>query len=87
MLRREGVTLPVLAGVAGAVQRTRLITLATKIGVGTSLRFLSRRGPLARRLLSGERYSPDTLITELTAQPVIDGIHLYSFNCFEALPS
>jgi len=86
-LRREGVTLPVLAGVAGAVQRTRLIALATKIGVGTSLRFVSRTGPLARRLLGGERYSPGTLIDELTAQPVIDGIHLYSFNCFEALPS
>ena len=86
MLRREGVTLPVLAGIAGPVQRTRLITLATKIGVGTSLRFLSRKGPLARRLLSGEHYSPGTLINQLTAQPVIDGIHLYSFNCFEALP-
>jgi methylenetetrahydrofolate reductase (NADPH) len=87
MLRREGVTLPVLAGVAGAVQRTRLIALATKIGVGTSLRFVSRTGPLARRLLSGERYSPGSLIDELTAQHVTDGIHLYSFNCFAPLPA
>ena len=86
MLRREGVMLPVLAGVAGSVQRTRLIALATKIGVGTSLRFLSGKRPLARRLLSGERYSPGTLINELTAQPVVDGIHLYSFNCFDELP-
>ena len=87
MLRREGVNVPVLAGVAGAVPRTRLIALATKIGVGTSLRFLSRKRPLARRLLSGERYSPGTLsINELTAQPVVDGIHLYSFNCFDELP-
>jgi methylenetetrahydrofolate reductase (NADPH) len=81
LLRREGVELPVWAGVAGAVPRTKLVSLATKIGVGTSLRFLSRKGPLARRLLSGDKYSPQSLVAELSAaQPALAGIHLYSFN-------
>jgi methylenetetrahydrofolate reductase (NADPH) len=86
LLRREGVNLPVHAGVAGAVPKTKLISLATRIGVGTSLKFLSRKGPLARRLLLGEKYAPDSLIQELAARPGIDGIQLYSFNSLEALP-
>lgn len=81
LLRREGVELPIWAGVAGAVPRTKLVSLATKIGVGPSLRFVSRRGPLARRLLVGDKYSPQTLVSELSAaQPALAGIHLYTFN-------
>ncbi|WP_416417649.1 methylenetetrahydrofolate reductase [Paenarthrobacter aromaticivorans] len=87
MLRREGVVLPVWAGVAGAVPKAKLVSLATKIGVGSSLKFLSRKGPLARRLLIGERYTPDTLIQELSARSGIEGIQLYSFNSLDALPT
>ena len=81
LLRREGVELPVWAGVAGAVPRTRLVALGTQIGVGASLKFLSRKGPLARRLLSGERYQPATMISELAGhQDLVAGIHYYTFN-------
>jgi methylenetetrahydrofolate reductase (NADPH) len=86
LLRREGVDLPVWAGVAGSVPRTKLVALATKIGVGSSLKFLSRKGPLARKLLSGDRYSPDPLVAALENQPGIAGIHLYSFNNLDAVP-
>jgi methylenetetrahydrofolate reductase (NADPH) len=86
ILRREGVRLPVWAGVAGSVPRTKLVTLATQIGVGSSLKFLTRKGPLARKLLSGDRYSPHTLMAGLESQPGIAGIHLYSFNNLHAVP-
>jgi methylenetetrahydrofolate reductase (NADPH) len=87
LLRREGVDLPVWAGVAGSVPRTKLVALGTQIGVGSSLKFLSRKGPLARKLLSGDRYSPDSLIAGLESGPAgTAGIHLYSFNSLEALP-
>lgn len=87
LLRREGVRLPVWAGVAGSVPRAKLVALATQIGVGSSLKFLSRKGPLARKLLSGDRYSPDSLITGLEAQTGnIAGIHLYSFNSLASAP-
>lgn len=81
LLRREGVGLPVWAGVAGAVPRTRLLALATQIGVGTSLKFLSNKGTLARKLLGGDKYSPESLVSELMTHPdSVAGIHLYSFN-------
>ncbi len=47
--------------------------LATQIGVGSSLKFLSRKGPLARKLLSGDRYSPNALVAGLESQPGIAG--------------
>lgn len=86
LLNRVGVHLPVWVGVAGAVPRTRLLALAAQIGVGSSLKFLSRKGPLARKLLSGDRYSPQGLISELEARPAssIAGIHLYSFNSLDS---
>jgi methylenetetrahydrofolate reductase (NADPH) len=88
LLRREGVQLPVWAGVAGNVPRTKLVSLATQIGVGSSLKFLSRKGPLARKLLSGDRYSPQNLVDGLGSQPgKIAGIHLYSFNNLDAVPN
>ncbi|ABM07937.1 hypothetical protein AAur_4001 [Paenarthrobacter aurescens TC1] len=79
--------LPVTAGAAGAVPKAKLNSLAIKIGVGSSLKFLSKKGPLARRLLAGERYSRDALMHELAERPGIDGIQLYSFNSLESLPA
>ncbi|PYI69474.1 methylenetetrahydrofolate reductase [Arthrobacter livingstonensis] len=80
-LRSEGVLLPIWAGVAGAVPRTKLVLLATKIGVGSSLRFISGKGALGRNLLGGGRYRPEQLTAELEASPAPpSGIHLYSFN-------
>ncbi|WP_461187897.1 methylenetetrahydrofolate reductase [Arthrobacter sp. Z4-13] len=88
LLRREGLALPVWAGVAGSVPRTKLVALSAQIGVGSSLKFLSRKGPLARKLLSGDRYSPDSLIAGLESQPGnLAGIHLYSFNSLESVPA
>ncbi|MET3707812.1 methylenetetrahydrofolate reductase (NADPH) [Arthrobacter sp. UYEF6] len=87
LLRREGVNLPVWAGVAGSVPRSKLLALATQIGVGSSLKFLSSKGTLARKLLSGDRYSPHTLVAGLESQPGIAGIHLYSFNNLDAVPN
>lgn len=87
LLRCEGVNLPVWVGVAGPVPHDKLVSLATKIGVGTSLRFLSRNGPLARRLLTGGIYASDALITDLTEAPdVVTGIHFYTFNNLDDVP-
>lgn len=85
-LREAGIDLPVWVGVAGAVPRTKLISLATKIGVGSSLRFISGKGCLGLRLLGGSRYSPDALVAGMAALPAPPaGIHFYSFNSLDSL--
>ncbi|WFR84676.1 methylenetetrahydrofolate reductase [Arthrobacter sp. Y-9] len=86
-LRREGVDLPVRAGVAGAVPTARLLTLAAKIGVGSSLRFLSGKASLARNLLPSSRYAPGEMIARLGRTPDIDSVQLYTFNSLDALPA
>lgn len=84
VLRHEGIALPVWAGIAGPVSRIRLLRLATKIGVGNSLKFISGKGSLGKNLLGG-RYQPGELITDLASHPVaLAGIHLYTFNSLDA---
>ncbi len=51
-IRRRGVTLPVLVGVPGPVERTKLLGMATKIGVGESLRFLRKQKSVFARIAS-----------------------------------
>ena len=60
-LRARGVTMPVLIGIPGPVDRTKLLTMATKIGVGESTRFLAKhKGTFARLAapggFTGERF-------------------------------
>lgn len=81
LLRTEGVELPVWAGVTGPVGRARLISLATRIGVGPSLKFITRKGPLARRILRADAYSSEALVRDLSApRRGLAGIHLFTFN-------
>lgn len=87
-IRARGVELPVLIGLPGAVAMTRLIPVAARIGVGASIRFLTRHRGLWRRLLSPD-YSPTALLAELSpllADPGagVVGVHLYTFNQVEA---
>jgi len=82
--RGRGIHIPVLIGLPGVVALTRLIPVAGRIGVGDSMRFLTRHRGLWRKLLVPS-YSPTDLLVELS--PVLGdpaagvaSIHLYSFN-------
>ena len=84
--RMHGVDLPVYVGIAGLMNRKRLMATSLRIGVGTSARFLSKQGGLAARLVSG--YRPDHLVEEL--QPYVAdrrhgfaGFHVNTFNQVE----
>lgn len=83
-VRRRGVTLPLLVGVPGPVERTKLLGMATKIGVGDSIRFLRKqRGIMARIAAPG--FAPERFlarIAELAADEElrVEGLHVYTFN-------
>jgi methylenetetrahydrofolate reductase (NADPH) len=60
-----------------------------KIGVGDSMRFLSKHTSLAARLLRPGPYAPDTLVARLA--PYLDdpyynigGLHINTFNQVES---
>ncbi|GAB3190261.1 methylenetetrahydrofolate reductase [Nesterenkonia suensis] len=86
-LRTRGVQPPVYAGIPGAVGSARLMRIASRIGVGDSLRFLASGGAgVALRLASLGHYDPTDLAAGLVGQEgdvVVSGIHLYTFNALE----
>jgi methylenetetrahydrofolate reductase (NADPH) len=84
-IRRRGVTLPLYVGVAGPVQRARLLAMATRIGVGESTRFLTRHPSWFLRFATPGGYAPERLLTRageaLTAPSAgVAGLHLFTFN-------
>ncbi|MER6356315.1 5,10-methylenetetrahydrofolate reductase [Streptomyces sp. NPDC001634] len=84
-IRRRDVTLPVHVGVAGPVQRAKLLSMATKIGVGESTRFLTKHASWFLRFATPGGYVPERLLTRsaeaLTAPSAgVAGLHLFTFN-------
>ncbi|MEU2923813.1 5,10-methylenetetrahydrofolate reductase [Streptomyces sp. NPDC007251] len=84
-IRRRDVTLPVHLGVAGPVQRAKLLSMATKIGVGESTRFLTRHPSWFLRFAAPGGYAPERLLTRgapAFTDPAagVAGLHLFTFN-------
>ncbi|MFB7287324.1 methylenetetrahydrofolate reductase [Actinacidiphila glaucinigra] len=83
--RDRGVTLPLRIGVAAPLQVRKLIELSVKIGVGRSVRFLSKQHGMVGNLLLGRAYEPMDLLIAIHkkisfADLSIEGLHLFSFN-------
>jgi methylenetetrahydrofolate reductase (NADPH) len=84
-VRKRGVTLPVYLGLAGPVETTKLLSMATKIGVGESTRFLTNHVSWFMRMASPGGYSPEKLLRQVSAatsatDPNIAGLHVFTFN-------
>jgi methylenetetrahydrofolate reductase (NADPH) len=82
-VRARGVLLPIHIGLPGVVDRARLLRVSLRVGLGDSLRFLTKQHDLASRLLTG--YEPDELVhglADLIADPRarVAGWHLFTFN-------
>lgn len=81
-IRQDGIELPVKLGVPGAVDMTRLLAIAARIGVGDSLRVLAKSRGLLRIIRSGG-YTPDRLIEDVARSKTgadLAGLHLFTFN-------
>jgi methylenetetrahydrofolate reductase (NADPH) len=81
-IRQDGIELPLKLGVPGAVEMTRLLAIAARIGVGDSLRVLAKNRGLLRMLRPG-RYTPDRLIEGVARSKTgadFAGLHLFTFN-------
>lgn len=84
-IRRRDITLPVHLGVAGPVQRAKLLAMATKIGVGESTRFLTKHVSWFVRLAAPGGYAPEKLLARTeealtTPEAGVAGLHLFTFN-------
>ena len=84
-LRARGVTVPVLLGIPGPVERSKLLAMATKIGVGESTRFLAKNKSLFARLaapggFTGERFLRECGHALQDEAAGVEGLHVYTFN-------
>jgi methylenetetrahydrofolate reductase (NADH) len=84
-MRDRGITLPLLLGVPGPVERTKLLTMATRIGVGESTRFLAKhKGTFARLAapggFTGERFLEQCGPALAMPDAFVEGLHVFTFN-------
>jgi methylenetetrahydrofolate reductase (NADPH) len=79
--RTAGLTAPVHLGIPGAIDRTKLLTMGARLGIGTSLRFLKKNRSTVGKLFGG--FDPTSLVVpvEKYAERLgIKALHLFTFN-------
>jgi methylenetetrahydrofolate reductase (NADPH) len=86
--REAGVRLPLHIGLAAPMNTLKLAELSLKIGVGNSVRYLTKQHGLLGSLLHRGAYRPESLVLGMEnalLDPAlgIDGLHVFSFNQIE----
>ncbi len=84
-MRRRGITMPVLIGLPGPVERAKLLTMATRIGVGQSIKFLSSHASMFARIAAPGGFSPDRFLQKSAGylgdeSLNVAGLHIFTFN-------
>jgi methylenetetrahydrofolate reductase (NADPH) len=81
--RDAGLTLPIRLGVPGVVDRARLMTMGTRLGIGASLRFLSKNRSTVMQLMAPGGYDPTDMVVAFADDAKalgIEAIHSFTFN-------
>jgi methylenetetrahydrofolate reductase (NADPH) len=84
-IRARGVSMPLYLGLAGPIDRAKLLKMATKIGVAESSRFLTGHAAWFARLGTPGAYDPDRLLDRVGAAMTapganVAGFHIFTFN-------
>lgn len=83
--RLSGIELPLRIGLAAPLQARKLVELAIRIGVGSSVKFLTKQHGIVGNLLLGRAYEPADLVADVVSardydELNIEGLHMFSFN-------
>jgi methylenetetrahydrofolate reductase (NADPH) len=84
-MRARGIALPILLGVPGPVDRAKLISMAGKIGVGESTRFLVKHKGTFARLAAPGGFTGEKFLRKCAADLAppelgVEGVHVFTFN-------
>ena len=84
-MRARGITMPLLLGMPGPIDRAKLLSMATKIGVGESTRFLAKNKGTFMRLaapggFTGETFLRDCAVIAAKPENLVEGLHVFTFN-------
>lgn len=81
--RAAGLTLPVRLGVPGVVDRTRLMTMGTRLGIGASMRYLSKNRSTVMQLMAPGGFDPTDMVVAFASDAEalgIEAVHSFTFN-------
>ncbi len=81
--RTDGIFLPIRLGVPGVVDRTRLMTMGTRLGIGTSLRYLSKNRSTVMHLMAPGGFDPTDMVVAFADDAErlgIEALHSFTFN-------
>ncbi len=84
-LRERGLSIPIIVGIPGRVQRRKLAQMSLQVGVGGSLRFLTKHGNVIKGLARSRSYEPGDFLRGLApyvSEPGygVAGLHVFTFN-------
>ena len=82
-LRAKGFTTPINLGLPGVVDRTRLMSVGVRTGVGQSLRYLKKNKASLTLMFAPGGYDPTKLLNDIAAKADelnVSGIHSFTFN-------
>ncbi len=77
--------MPLLLGMPGPIDRAKLLSMATKIGVGESTRFLSKNAGFFAKLAApggwtGQKFLEECATVAMKPESLIEGLHVFTFN-------
>lgn len=82
-IRQDGIDLPVRLGVPGVVDRARLMTMGTRLGIGASMRYLAKNRSTVMKLMAPGGYDPTDLVASFSREADrfgIEALHGFTFN-------
>ena len=85
--RDRGLSLPVHLGIAGIVDRAKLLAMGARLGIGPSLRYLRKNRAAIAKMMTSLSYDPNDLLTALSHrldELGVTGLHVFTFNQVEA---
>ena len=81
--REQGLTLPVHLGISGVVDKSKLLTMGARLGIGDSLKYLRKNVGAVVKMMTSVNYDPNDLLMPLSDDLVnlgVEGMHVFTFN-------
>ncbi len=86
-VREQGIEMPVHLGISGVVEKTKLLTMGARLGIGQSLSYLKKNKAAVAKMLTTTSYDPNDLLVPLSEDLLnhgVEGLHVFTFNQVEA---
>jgi len=88
--RAAGLTMPVHLGLSGVVDRTKLLTMGARLGIGQSLSYLRKNRKAITSMMTSASFDPNDLLIPLSQDMLdlgVEDLHVFTFNQVAATDS